>query len=383
MLAAQKIARTATDPTEDGRMARPNGLFLAVFGVALLYTFLLSLELLTRSISQLAGPLLTQVMQATANPLVGVCIGLLVTATLQSSSAVTSILVALVSAGAITLDQAIPMVMGANIGTTFTVLLVALSHISSKKEFRKGAAAGLLHIFFNLGATLLLYPLEVSYHLLGHASQACAQLFHGLFGTDTGGVGGFFSTLVAPIADRLVQSSEGSWLWVLISFSMLFGCILLFRTVFRILWMRDYERRLNDTIFSNPWLGLGWGAGLTAFIHSSTVTTTLCVPLAATGAVSPRKLVHFIIGANIGTTITALMAAVGRSETALALAFSHFLFNFLAGAIVFAFPPVSRGLVESTRMLSRVFVKQRILALVFLVTFFFALPLAVLFVSAR
>ncbi len=372
------------DAIGEGRLARPNALLLAFFGLALLYAFLLALELLTRSVSLLAGQSLQTVVAAANAPLVGISIGLLLTATVQSSSAVTALLVALVSAQTLSLQQAVPIVLGANIGTTFTALLVSFSHIKSKKEFRKGVGAALLHNFFNLWGCLLFYPLEQGYHVLSRASEALGQVAAQYLGVGAGApVGGLITALVGPVASRLVGPGKSAWLWAVVALMILFGCILLFRTVLRILWVRDYELRLNQTVFSKPWRSLSLGAGLTAFIHSSTVTTTLTVPMAAEGVVSIRKLLPYIIGANIGTTVTALIAALGRPGPALALAFSHFLFNLAVGLLVMWTPLLYNGLLLAVRRTAMVFARQRVLALAYLVLFFFALPLVVIYLSAR
>jgi sodium-dependent phosphate cotransporter len=334
-------------------------------------------------VSHLAGTNLQEMMQATLNPLVGISIGLVLTATLQSSSAVTSILVALVASSAMTLQQAVPIVIGSNMGTTFTAFLVALSHINSKREFRKGMAAALLHVFFNIGAAMVLYPLELAGGLLSDLSSASSKGVQAVFNGRLDWLGIGIKSLVSPVSSRLVANATGSWLWVLIGLGILFGCILLFRTVLKILWMGDYARKLNDTVFAHPWQALGWGAGLTAFIHSSTVTTSLAVPLSAQGAVVVRKLVPFIIGANIGTTLTALIASIGRSEAGLSLAFSHLLFNLLFGALVFFVPIVQMTLLQAARKVAGVFAQKRSIALLFLVLFYFALPLLAIFVSVR
>ena len=112
--------------------------------------FLLSIELLGYSIAKIAGPLTESISVVTANPFIGLFIGLLSTALLQSSSTTTSIAVAAVASGAISLQNAIPIVLGANVGTTITSTIVSMSYISKQKEFRRAVAAGTSHDFFNI-----------------------------------------------------------------------------------------------------------------------------------------------------------------------------------------------------------------------------------------
>jgi len=383
LIATPKVESYASSSTENGGMVRPNGVFLTVFGLVLLYTFLLGLDILTRSVNTLAGENLSQTIQATLSPIVGLSVGIVVTATLQSSSAVTSILVALVASGTMSLQQAIPIVIGSNMGTTFTAFLVALSHISSKKEFRRGMAAALIHVLFNIFAALVFFPLEIFGGVLSGFSKAATSLLQKGIGGQVVWVGQSIKSLVSPVSTKLIAYSSGSWLWVLIGLGMLFGCILLFRTVLRILWIGDYARKLNDTFFARPWQALGWGAGLTAFIHSSTVTTSLAVPLTAQGAIHVRKLVPFIIGANFGTTLTALIASAGRTDVGVSLAFSHLLFNLLFGMVVFFIPQVSLGLVLAARWMAKIFATRRSTALLFLILFYFAVPLVVIYFKVR
>jgi len=373
----------SASPQEQGHLARPNWLFISIFGLVLLYTFLLGLDILTKSVSTLAGSNLQELLKATLNPWVGLSIGILITATLQSSSAVTSILVALVASGAVSLQQAVPIVIGSNLGTTFTAFLVGLSHINSKKEFRKGIAAALVHVFFNLLAAGVFFSIEASAHVLSGLSAVCTKGFLQLFPDTSLWLGTGIRSLVSPVATRLVQASSGSWLWVIIGFSMLFGCILLFRTVLKILWMSEYASKLNNTFFANKWQSLGWGSSLTACIHSSTVTTSLVVPLSAQGVIHLRQLMPFIVGANIGTTVTALIASVGLADAGVALAFSHFLFNLIFGLIVFFVPSVSDFLLYLARKGGAIFAQKRSVALLFLILFYFAVPLVVLYVNVR
>jgi sodium-dependent phosphate cotransporter len=268
-------------------------------------------------------------------------------------------------------------------GTTFTAFLVALSHISSKKEFRRGMAAALIHVLFNIFAAILFFPLEIFGGVLSGLSQLCTAGLQKALGGQAVWLGNGIRSLVSPISSQLVSGTSGSWLWVLIGLGMLFGCILLFRTVLRILWMGDYARKLNDTFFAKKWQALGWGAGLTAFIHSSTVTTSLVVPLTAQGAIHVRKLVPFIVGANIGTTLTALIASAGRSDVGVSLAFSHLLFNLLFGTVIFFVPQASLGLVLAARWMAKLFATRRSMALLFLILFYFAVPLVVIYFKVR
>jgi sodium-dependent phosphate cotransporter len=134
--------------------------------LAALLVFLFSLDLMIASLQQLGKVATETILLATSNPFTGLFIGLLVTAIIQSSSATTSMVVALVASGSISLQAAIPIIMGANIGTTITSTIVSLGFITKKKEFRRAVAAGTYHDFFNILTTVILFPLEYYFGFL-------------------------------------------------------------------------------------------------------------------------------------------------------------------------------------------------------------------------
>ena len=111
------------------------------------------------------------------NPLMGVLMGMLASALLQSSSTVTAVIVALVASG-MPVSTAIPMVMGANIGTTVTNTLVSMGHIGDKSEFRRAFAAATIHDFFNWLSVFIFLPLELAFGLLEKTSAAMVGWFH-------------------------------------------------------------------------------------------------------------------------------------------------------------------------------------------------------------
>ena len=96
----------------------------------------------------------------TSNPIVGLFIGILATSLIQSSSSTTSIVVGMVGGGALTVANAIPIVMGANIGTSVTNTLVAMAHINRSNEFKRSFAASTVHDFFNLLEVAILFPIQ-------------------------------------------------------------------------------------------------------------------------------------------------------------------------------------------------------------------------------
>ena len=130
---------------ETSQIAEPNALRsnlkVALYIIGALLLFLFALEMMVSSLSHLGKDLSDTILLATTNPFIGLFIGLLLTAILQSSSTISALVVAMVASGSLTLESAIPIIMGANIGTTITAMIVSLGFIPKKKEFKRATAA--------------------------------------------------------------------------------------------------------------------------------------------------------------------------------------------------------------------------------------------------
>ncbi|MEQ9231090.1 MAG: Na/Pi symporter, partial [Cyclobacteriaceae bacterium] len=136
--------------------------------------FLLAIDMLGLALGELAGSI-TGSLQVARNPFIGLFIGLFMTAILHSSSTTTSVAVAAVASGSIQLESAIPIILGANIGTTITSTVVAFGYITKSNEFRKAVSAAMIHDMFNILGVLILFPLELRYHFLQKLSASIAS----------------------------------------------------------------------------------------------------------------------------------------------------------------------------------------------------------------
>ncbi|MCZ6765713.1 MAG: Na/Pi symporter, partial [bacterium] len=150
--------------------------------LVLLYVFFVSISLMGASIKLFGKGFAERLLATTANPFIGLFIGVLATSLVQSSSTTTSMTVAMVAAGALDLTHAIPVIMGANIGTSVTNTLVSAGHISRPVEFRRAFAAATVHDFFNLIAVAILLPLQIATGFLSKVSLAMANAFQGVGG---------------------------------------------------------------------------------------------------------------------------------------------------------------------------------------------------------
>lgn len=340
--------------------------------------FLLSVDLMSSAFQGAGKSAAESLLSATSNPFVGLFIGLLLTALIQSSSTSTSMIVVLVGTGAISLPAAVPMVMGANIGTTLTSTLVSLGFISIRREFRKAISAGVVHDFYNVILTVILFPLEYYYHLLSRLSTRLADAlssvtFAGAFDTNS-------SLLFSKsLGTYITEMAGNSWILIILSILLLFGTIKVMSQIIYSSLIGESKDKLKEHIFSNPYKSFGWGGVLTAAVQSSSITTSLIIPLVATGRVSLQKAFPFIIGANIGTTITALIVALFKSEAAVSIALVHLLFN-LSGVLLFLpFNTVRRtpGIVAAK--FGRLTQRNRIYGFLYIILMFFILPFVLIY----
>ena len=368
---------------EEPMTNRPNWRVIAkntVFIVLAILAFFFALDLLISSLQHLGNAAAETILLATSNPFTALFIGLLTAALLQSSSAVTTSVVALVASGSLPLQSAIPIIMGANVGTTITSTIVSLGFINKRKEFRRAVAAGTYHDFFNILTVVILFPLEYYFGVLSGLSQFLAvQLFHEPLGPVSGEfrlMGGGTNLVV----DFLLALIPSGFVLVALSIAILFGSIIFFRRVLTDILGLDQNGNVERFFFNYGFISFLWGLIITALIRSSTVTTSLVVPLVAKKIVKLRKAVPFILGANMGTTITAFIAAVFNSNAAISIAIAHFLFN-LIGVSVFSLPLVREVPIELATRLGRLTLRYRLAGFLYLLLTFFFVPFSLIYLN--
>lgn len=338
---------------------------------------------MTSSLQHLGKNVAETILLATSNPFTGLFIGLLITAMLQSSSTTTSLVVALVASGSITLQSAVPIIMGANIGTTITSTIVSLGFISKKKEFRRAVAAGTYHDFFNILTAAILFPLEYYYGFLSSISIWIADLFFASTINPTENTVSHFWTGFGPIIDFLLRNIGSPFLLALISLAMLFGSILIFRKLISNLLAAKSPERFSRFFFKNQVKSFAWGLLTTAAIRSSTITTSVVVPIVAKKIATLKDAAPFILGANIGTTITAFIAATLNSNTssAISIAIAHFLFNFIGVLLFFPIPVLRKLPLELANSLGKLTLRYRLAGFVYILTTFFFLPFTLIYIN--
>lgn len=338
---------------------------------------------MTSSLQHLGRNVVDTIVFATANPFTGLFIGLLVTAMIQSSSTTTSLLVALVASGSITLQNATPIIMGANVGTTITSTIVSLGFINNKKEFRRAVAAGTYHDFFNILTVIILFPLEYYYAFLSSTAEWISGLFFTSPGNPVEGPVPHFWFGFSPVIDFLVESIPSAFFLAVLALILLFASILIFRKLISDLLKVRSPEVFSRFFFKSQLKSFTWGLLTTAAIRSSTITTSVVVPIVAKKIVKLRQAAPFIMGANIGTTVTAFIAAMLNPNTSdtLSIAIVHFLFNFIGVVIFFPLPVLRKVPISLASSMGKLTLKYRLAGFVYLLTMFFFLPFSLIFLS--
>ncbi|MGD1892796.1 MAG: Na/Pi symporter [Cyclobacteriaceae bacterium] len=354
--------------------------FLVLGAIAV---FVLSIDLLSYSFQGLREDLTASVLSVTLNPFIGLFIGLLLTAVIQSSSISTSIIVALVGSGTISLSAAVPIVMGANVGTTLTSTVVSLSFITSKRAFRKAISAGVVHDIYNIMLVMLLFPLEYHYQLLSRASLWLVGSL-GVLSIKTAPSTAYQAIFPEGTLGGVVSETIGnSWMMLLVAFAMLFLSIKYISAIISKTLIGESKDRMKQYIFRSPYKSFAWGGTVTAAVQSSSITTSLIIPLVATNKVSLEKSFPFIIGANIGTTITALVASFFATEVAISIAIVHLLFNLLGVLIFLPFSKVRQVPITIAAYFGRLTLRNRFYGFLYIVFMFFIIPFLLIYFNQQ
>ncbi len=357
-------------------------LLRASFVFGLIYTFLVGVSSLESGIKVMGADTQESLFSSVSNPVAGLFIGILGTVLVQSSSASTSVIVGLVGTGALGVGDAVPMVMGANIGTTVTNTLVALAHMRQSDEFKRAFSAATVHDFFNLLAVSIILPIELATNVLSNSAEKVSSQLVGSAGSEwKSPIKKWVKEPVGWLKD--LGDALGASGNVLGTFLVIVGLIIILIALAFI--TKNMRKLVADRIEASLNKVLGTGAGtiamllglvITVSVQSSSITTSIMIPLAAAGVVSLRNIYPVTLGANVGTTITALLAALAASRPeALTVALVHTLFN--VGGIVLLYPmPGVRDIpIRLAENLAKIAVQRRFMAVAYVVVAFIVIPL--------
>ncbi|XP_067085756.1 sodium-dependent phosphate transport protein 2B-like [Osmerus mordax] len=440
--------------------------------VGFLYMFVCSLDVLSSAFQLVGGKVAGDIFQDNAvlsNPVAGLVIGVLVTVLVQSSSTSSSIVVSMVSSGLLEVQSAVPVIMGANIGTSVTNTIVAVMQAGDRNEFRRAFGGATVHDFFNWLSVLVLLPLEVASGMLYKLTKLMIDSFNIQGGEDapdllkviteplTSSIIQLDKSVISDIAtgDPLARNKslikiwcktqlnttlmnvtvpglanctagapcwvEGNLTWtqknysdiinlercrhifasgslpdlvvglILLGLSLLALCSCLILIVKLLNSMLKGQvalviKKVLNTDFPFPF---GWvtgyiaimvGAGMTFIVQSSSVFTSAITPLVGIGVISIERAYPLTLGSNIGTTTTAILAAMASPGETLAnslqIALCHFFFN-IAGILLWYPIPITRLPIRMAKALGNLTAQYRWFAALYLFLCFLAMPLTV------
>ncbi len=353
----------------------------ALVVLGLLYLFLAGVSMLERGINTLGSDVQDSLFDNVSNPLVGLLVGVLATVLVQSSSVTTATIVTLVGSGVLTVDEAVPMIMGANIGTTVTNTLASLGHVRKGSEFERAFAAATVHDFFNILAVAIFLPLELATGFLSSSAEWLAEKLVGTSGAEWDSpikeVVEYPVNWLTDIFEALGASGN-----VLAGLLIISALVLIFTSLAFI--TKNMRALIADRIEQTLNRVLGSGGGVTAMfvgllvtvaVQSSSITTSILVPLAGAGILKLENAYPVTLGANVGTTITALLASLATGEpTALTVALTHTLFNVAGIALLYPIPPLRVIPLKLARGLSRAASENTSVVLFYVVTMFVVIP---------
>ena len=375
-----RISTTAGDGLAGDRLMPP--LVRAGLVVSLIYVFLVGVSSLESGITLLGADTQESLFSSVSNPLAGLFVGILGTVLVQSSSASTSLIVGLVASGVLGFDHAIPMVMGANIGTTVTNTLVSLGHLRRSVEFKRAFAAATVHDFFNVAIVAILLPLELLTGAISGLAERISEPLVGSAGTE-------WKSPIKVLVKKPVDWLENLWNSLGADGNTL-GTLLVVCGIMSVLVAlafvtKNMRRLVADRVERSLNRALGKGSGMVALlvgllitisVQSSSITTSLLIPLSAAGVLSLRNAYPITLGANVGTTITALLAALATSRPeALTIALVHTLFNIGGILLLYPIAALRQIPIRGAETLARLAVERRLAAVAYVLGMFIIVPL--------
>jgi sodium-dependent phosphate cotransporter len=264
-----------------------------------------------------------------------------------------------------------------------------MGFVHRRKEFGRAISGSTVHDFFNVLVTIILFPIECFFHPLQRIAEGLAGVFSG-FGEGAKGLT-FTSpvkAVVGPPAKALVSLLEKLGLGdtltgvavLVIAGALLFVALVRLTKTMKKLMMGRLSVVFNKTLKRGGLVGILVGMVATAIVQSSSVTTSLFVPLVAAGLIDVVQVFPLALGANIGTTVTALLASLAGDINGLVIAIVHVLFNIFGVLIVYP-TPLRKIPIALARKMGSVAERSRKFAIIYLVVAFFIVPIVVILIS--
>jgi sodium-dependent phosphate cotransporter len=289
----------------------------------------------------------------------------------------------------LTVHTAIPIIMGANIGTTVTNVLVSMGFVTRKDEFQRATSGAVVHDIFNLIVVMILLPLELAFHALERTATWLAGVLPPI-AADAGNVKAFnpLGPALQPVLDLVYLIVGGKpkgvgWpagITAIIGLVFVFFALIMLVKVLRSIMLGRAETFISKVLGKSGWMGIVIGLLVTAMVQSSSITTSVLVPMAAAGIVTVTQIFPITIGANIGTTVTALIAALAAGGAGVTIALVHALFNIIGMLMFYPIPAIRRLPVMAAERLGAFAANHRRLSLVYVFAVFYGVPALLIFI---
>ena len=367
-----------------------NKVFNWILIAMLAYVLVSSVAMIGEGLSRASGDYLDGLFEFATNPIMALVVGILATALVQSSSTVSSIIVGLV-AGGLPVESAIPMIIGADFGTTVTNVIISLAYIGRKQYFRRAFAAAMVHDFFNLLAVFIFLPLELIFHIMENTAGFLANSFLGTQDMSQEGFV-FMHGLTEPFIGFFRSFNQNGGETFNGAIMIFAGIIFILLSIIYIgnLLKKQMVGRAKQIMFAaigkKPITSIFSGLIITTIVQSSSTTTSLMIPLAGTGIFRLKQVYPFTLGSNIGTTITALLAATAIIGTnaiyALQIALVFMLYNVFSVALVYSVPALRRLPMVGAVSIAKIADRNKLIALLYVVGVFFALPALLIYIAS-
>ncbi|MDF1760638.1 MAG: Na/Pi symporter [Coxiellaceae bacterium] len=451
--------------TEKNHLSWKRRASAGINAAVLLWGFMLSLKILGTGMKILGGRDSAKMFDFVDNPFSGVMVGILSTILLQSSSTSTSLFIAAVGAGEMSVQNAIAAIMGANIGTTVTNTLVALFSAKGEKgdtdeskataaaphlptgqqptgwlqraglcvkrsaqltesqqaERRRSFSCATIHDLFNVATVAALLPFQWGFNFLGELTNWMVGNPQPCEGTCEAWKNPLTEKIIDDVADYIAQVDKkvlkaiakndcsgadsicddpllkGGWLkdagmsdkvaglvCSIGSIAILYFCLYFLVKNLKNVLKGGLAKGLKKALSFHPLVTMLIGTGLTVAVQSSSVTTSAMMPLCAGGIVTLEEMFPLTLGANMGTTVTGLLAAYAATshpKQALQVALAHVAFNVIGTLLAYPIKPVRNKLLDGARGLGNLAAKHRLFPAAYTVGTFVVAPAVALGVS--
>ncbi len=385
---------TETAYATDGALARrytPRDVppwMRGIYALFCLYFFLAALNVMGVGLGIFgqASDFLERAFAYGQNPFIALMGAVLVTVLVQSSSFTTALIVTLVATGEVPLDTAVFAIMGANIGTSVTGVIVALANLRIRRNFRRSFTAALLHDFFNLLTVAVLFPLEWisgALHETGRGllTRFAAWLSDGIGMEAVANPDSPVKVLTRPVVNLIdygggvltTTPTAHGLVVAAVGLLLMFLALVLMVKNLRGALLRRMDGLFRTYFFRTDLRSYVIGVFSTVMVQSSTITTSLMVPLAGAGVVPMRRVFPFMVGANLGTTVTSVLAATANPvSAAVTVALFHVLFNLIGTSVWY---PLRRIPIMAATWYGRLASGSTRYAFLFLLLVFLLVPL--------